>query len=163
MDINLASKATKDLETIIANCVRLNKGNDPRCLAAKDELNRRSPLDLEKSRTMILSAASEERYLNYGKLAEASGAKWGPSVRNAMNRHLWDLVSHAHDRGWPMLSAIVVNKRNLETGKMDPETLKGFITAAHELGRRDIDAIPKIFLKKEQQRLFDFAKEHPNR
>ena len=33
-----------------------------------------------------------------------------------------------------MLSAIVVNKPNVETGKMEPDTLKGFIGAARELG-----------------------------
>jgi hypothetical protein len=46
---------------------------------------------------------------------------------------LWDLVEHAHRRDWPLPSTIVVNKPNIGTGDMEPETLKGFFNAARQL------------------------------
>lgn len=33
-----------------------------------------------------------------------------------------------------MLNAVVVNKPNVESGKMEMETLRGFVSAAQELG-----------------------------
>ena len=54
--------------------------------------------------------------------------------------------------GWPMLSAIVVNKPNIATGKMDPATLKGFVTAARALGHAVTDE--EGFLRKQQAAVF---------
>ena len=54
-----------------------------------------------------------------------------------------------------MLSAIVVNKPNLETGSLEPETLKGFIAAARDLGHPVTD--DQAFLKDQQKRVFDWA------
>jgi hypothetical protein len=50
--------------------------------------------------------------------------------------------------GWPMLSAIVVNKPNVQTGDMEPETLRGFVAAARELGYPITDQV--AFLKEQQ-------------
>ena len=66
----------------------------------------------------------------------------------------------AHDadrRGWPMLSAVVVNKPNVATGEMDPDKLDGFVTAARALGYTVDDAM--VFLKEQQQRVFEWAQE----
>jgi hypothetical protein len=163
MAIEYSSKTIAELKTIVANCKRLNKTNAPVCLAAEEELKRRHPTLLEpaKSQAMIFMAAREDRCVSYGQVAEASGVPWSVA-RLAMPGHLWELISHAHNLGWPMLSAIVVNKPSVATGKMDPSTLKGFIAAAHSLGRDNIDANGEEFLKKEQQRVFDFAKGHPD-
>jgi hypothetical protein len=59
-------------------------------------------------------------------LADASGADWG-RVHYEIGGHLWRLVDYAHQKKLPMLSAIVVNKPNVATGRMEPDTLKGFI------------------------------------
>ncbi len=56
-----------------------------------------------------------------------------------------------------MLSAIVVNKQNVNTGKMEAETLKGFIDAARALGYLINDE--KCFLKEQQQCVFEWARE----
>jgi hypothetical protein len=71
--------------------------------------------------------------MSYKDLADASGAEWS-KVHDSIGQHLWSLVEYAHRRGWPMLSAVVVNKTNVVSGSMEPETLKGFIAAAKELG-----------------------------
>jgi hypothetical protein len=55
-----------------------------------------------------------------------------------------------------LLSAIVVNKPNVETGKMEPDTLKGFIGAARELGYPITDE--QAFLKEQQARVFAWAR-----
>ncbi|MFZ1104525.1 MAG: hypothetical protein WAN86_17030, partial [Hyphomicrobiaceae bacterium] len=57
--------------------------------------------------------------------------------------------------GWPMLSSIVVNKDNVETGSMEPKTLKGFIGAARALGYTVLDE--QTFLKEQQQEVFRWA------
>ena len=46
--------------------------------------------------------------------------------------------------GWPLLSAIVVNQQNVETGDMEPLTLKGFAEAARALGYAVRDGRPSF-------------------
>jgi hypothetical protein len=58
-----------------------------------------------------------------------------------------------------LLSAIVVNKPNVETGKMEPDTLKGFIGAARELGYPIADE--QAFPKEQQARVFAWAQGGP--
>lgn len=55
-----------------------------------------------------------------------------------------------------MLNAVVVNKPNVESGKMEMETLMGFVSAARELGYpiRDEEA---FFLREQQARVFEWA------
>jgi hypothetical protein len=100
------------------------------------------------------AAAREGNFISYKDLADASGADWN-QVHYAIGSHLWDLVEFAHLNGWPMLSAIVVNKPNVGSGKMEPETLKGFIAAAHDLGYVVTDE--EAFLRKQQNKVFAWA------
>ncbi len=51
-----------------------------------------------------------------------------------------------------MLSAIVVNKLNVTTGEMEPETLNGFIRAARDLGYVITDE--RRFLREQQELVF---------
>ena len=93
--------------------------------------------------------------MSYKDLADASGADWS-KVHYSIGEHLWSLVEYAHLKGWPMLSAIVVNKPNVATGSMEPETLKGFIAAAKELGFSITDQ--EAFLRDQQNRVFEWAR-----
>jgi hypothetical protein len=54
-----------------------------------------------------------------------------------------------------MLSAIVVNKQNVATGNMEPETLNGFLAAASDLGYVITDE--EAFLREQQGRVFEWA------
>lgn len=161
MSIDLTTKTDQEIANLIDNHRKKGVTTSPLYLAVEAEQARRnrSVLEFDRSRTFILAAARERRFLGYGQLAEANGTTWN-KVRYAMHRHLWLLCRSAHDKGWPMLSAIVVDKPNIATGKMEPGALKGFIKTAHDLGRRDVDADGEKFLRDEQERLFQFVQEH---
>ena len=113
-------------------------------------------LDFDKSFQIIRQAAKDRRFISYGELADASGADW-TQVHYSMFGHLWDLVEYAHRRGWPMLSAIVVNRQNVATGDLEPKSLKGFVAAARQLGFDVTNE--EAFLRDQQSRVFDWAKE----
>lgn len=116
-------------------------------------------LDLQTTYQAILEAARDGRFISYGDLAEANGAKW-QRVRRAMNHHLGDLVEIAADRGWPMPSAIVVNKQNIETGTLDGDAREGFINAAKSFGFEVSD--PATFVEEQQQAVFTWAPNAPD-
>ena len=116
-------------------------------------------LDLRKTYRAILDAARNKRFISYGDLAKANDADW-QDVRFEMYRHLGDLVEIAAARDWPMPSAIVVNKDNIETGTLDGSARDGFIKAAEEFGF-DVSN-PTDFVEKQQQAVFDWAKAAPD-
>ncbi|MHC9237383.1 AAA family ATPase [Pseudooceanicola sp. 502str34] len=116
-------------------------------------------LDLQTTYSAILAAAREHHFISYGDLAKANGAAW-QNVRYKMNTHLGDLVQLAAERGWPMPSAIVVNKGNLKTGTLDGSAREGFITAAKEFGF-DVDD-PAAFVERQQQAMFNWATDAPD-
>lgn len=157
MPIDVTKFDNKGLQNFIDNHRRQNETDRPEYLEALEEQARRKGmgLDFEKSLNAIRQAVAEERYLSYGELAELSGCDWG-KVHYAMFSHLFDLVEYAHRRGWPMLSAIIVEKPNVQSGKMSPKTLKGFISAARWLGIPVTDE--KAFLREQQQKVFEWGK-----
>lgn len=123
--------------------------------ALAEMARRRAPdLDLKKTIDCIMEAARQRRFISYKDLSDASGAKWD-RVRYKMNKMLWDVVRWGHDHDWPMLSAIVVNKKHVETGMMEAETLAGFCTAAEKLGLEVGDR--EAFLRAQQQEIHDRA------
>lgn len=61
-----------------------------------------------------------------------------------------------------MLSAIVVNKPNVDSGRMELKTLKGSIGAARQLGY--VITSEEAFLREQQARVFAWAQnESPKR
>jgi 5-methylcytosine-specific restriction enzyme B len=76
-----------------------------------------------------------------------------------MPRHLEQLVVIAKERGWPMLSSIVVNKEGIETGKLDGSAREGLLSAARNIGIHVDD--PEQFVKDQQQQVFAWAKSAP--
>ncbi|WP_156418059.1 hypothetical protein [Aureimonas sp. AU4] len=131
----LSAYTDKELSTLVANYRRKGATADPRYSNIVAELHRRGAgnLDLAITIRFLHRAASDGRYVSYGQVAEANGRDWN-DVRYPMNTHLWALVDFARRAGWPMLSALIVNKANVETGSMDDGTKKGFATAARSLG-----------------------------
>jgi hypothetical protein len=157
MPINVASLTKAEIENLIENHRRQGATDADLYVEALDELEKRkgNRLEFGKSLPIILDAAKARRFLSYKELADASGADWN-QVHYAIGDHLWKLVEYAHRRKWPLLSAIVVNKSNVETGKMEPETLKGFIAAARELNIAVTDG--EQFLAEQQKQVFEWAK-----
>jgi 5-methylcytosine-specific restriction protein B len=115
-------------------------------------------LDLERTYSTIRNAAQEERFVSYGDLAASSDAPWN-NARRPMPRHLEQLVVIAKERGWPMLSAIVVNKEDIDTGKLDGSAREGLLSAARSIGIKVGD--PEQFVKDQQQKVFAWAKNAP--
>jgi hypothetical protein len=155
--MDLSSKSDQQIRNLIENHERLGETSRPLYLQALAERARRSApeLDLQKTFDCILTAARAEKFISHKDIADASGAEWS-KVRHKVPAKLWDIVQYAHHHGWPMLSAIVVNKPNIATGKMDPATLKGFSEAARLLGHEFSD--PEAFLADQQKAVFDWAK-----
>ncbi|MEP9400026.1 hypothetical protein [Mesorhizobium sp. KR2-14] len=152
----IGDHSDQQLRNVIDNHRKNGKLNAPYYLDALDELARRKGhgLDFQKSFDLIRKAAAERRFLSYKELADASGAEWS-KVRYAVNGHLGDLIDYAHGRGWPLLSAIVVNQQNVATGDMEPQTLSGFVEAARAL--EYVIADEKAFLGEQQERVFAWA------
>ena len=111
------------------------------------------PADLARYRTTPAAFAEQMRWLRRQGYHAVTSAD--------IVRHLADLTGWAHGNGWPMLSAVVVDQRYSEGRPVDPAALLGFVTAAEGLGRTDIDTDHGAFLAAEQERVFEFAREHP--
>ncbi|WP_128080052.1 hypothetical protein [Roseicella frigidaeris] len=112
-------------------------------------------LSLAASLRHIHAAAAARRYVSYGGLAAASGLGWS-AARRRMDPHLFDLCRRAAARGWPLLSAIVVDRPSLAHGAMRGRPLIGFARAAERLGRI-VGGNAAEFLAEEQQRVFAWA------
>jgi hypothetical protein len=159
MAIDLDSKATKDLETIVANCVRLNRTSDPMFDAANKilETRRTGEYNMDKTIATIRKHGRVRNFLSQKDVAEASGLNWVRS-RRGVAPHLDALAAYCNDKGWPLLPAIVVQKDKTDTGEMTAENLKGFLASVPASGREpDIEDI--AFLKREQQRVFAWCRE----
>lgn len=121
-DIDVTQLTTERLKNLIKNYRDGHATNLAKFSEAVIELEARigKGLNFEKSKAVIRLAASQRRFLSYKDLADESCADWS-KVRYEVGAHLWRLISDAHDRNAPMLSAIVVNKPNVQTGRMEPE------------------------------------------
>jgi hypothetical protein len=155
--INPSSLDDTQLKNLIQNYRNQGATDQPLFTEALAEEMRRhgKGLDFDKSFRVIREAARNGRFLSYKELADASGAEW-LKVHYSVGNHLGQLVEYAHRKGWPLLSAIVVNKARLREGTMDDETLRGFINAARSIGYAVTDE--KSFLKEQQLRVFEWGK-----
>ena len=74
-------------------------------------------LDPARSVAAIRTAAAARRFLSYGDVAEANGVSWS-AARRRMDPHLLGICRDATGRGWPLLSAVVVDRKNVFHGAM---------------------------------------------
>lgn len=114
-------------------------------------------MTLDPARTLaaIHAAASARRFLSYGDVATASGLFWN-AARRRMDPHLLALCRWATARGWPLLSAIVVDRPAVPHGAMRGRPLIGFAHAAERCGRI-VGEDAAAFLAEEQERVFGWA------
>lgn len=155
MPVDLATKTPVELNNFLENRRRAGDTSSEIYMAWLDEAQRRKGFEPDKSRQTILAAAKQRSFLSYKDLSDASGLNWS-KVHYSIGKHLWDLIEPIYRRHEILVSAIVVNKPNVASGKMDPETLRGFITAAETLGVA-VDADHAAFLKKSQEAVFAAA------
>ncbi len=156
MPIDVTKLSEDQLKNFLENHRRRKATSAPAYVDALREwqVRKAKGLEFDKSFRIIKAAAREHRFLSYKELADASGADWN-QIHYAIGQHLWDLVEFAHLNDWPMLSAIVVNKPNVGSGTMEPETLKGFIDAARLLDYAVTDE--QAFLREQQAKVFAWA------
>ena len=160
IDIDPTSLDDAGLKNLIDNYRRRAATDQKIYIDALAEQARRKGkgLNFETTMRVIGDAAAEGRYLSYGELAEASGASWN-RVRHAIGPHLDSLLEYCHRNGLPLLSAIVVNKPNVISGNLEPESLKGFVAGAHRLGIAVVDN--QKFLRDEQNKVFAWGRSRP--
>ncbi len=126
--------STEQLTNLIGNYRKQQKTDDVYLAALAEHAKRIGKgLNFDTTKAVVLRAAREHRYVSYCEIAEASGADWG-QVHYSVGKHMFGLIEYCHHMGWPLLSAIVVNKPNVKTGAMEPDTLKGFVAGARALG-----------------------------
>jgi hypothetical protein len=156
--INMASKTLDELKTLIANHERLGKTDSDRYRAAAAELAGRTSADLSLDKTVAVIKAAAQRgtFISYKDVADGNGAA-ANRVQFRIAKHLLEVSRHAHKLGWPMISAIVVNKMHVVDGKMEPKTLAGFCECARSMDLEVGDEA--AFLKSQQQAVFLAAKE----
>ncbi|MER9465389.1 AAA family ATPase [Mesorhizobium sp. M0482] len=116
-------------------------------------------LDINKSYKAILDGARQSRFVTYGEVAAASGVEW-KKARRPLPLQLDQLVYISHERGWPLISAIVVSKENVESGRLEGESLAGFMAAVAKVGLTVDDA--QAFLHEQQQAVFEWSKTAPD-
>ncbi len=114
-------------------------------------------LDAAASLALIRRAAAQRRCVSYGAVAEASGVPWS-SARRRMDPHLFALCRDATARGWPLVSAVVVDVRSVAHGRMRGRPLVGFARCAERCGRI-VGGDAAAFLAEEQERVFAWARE----
>lgn len=124
-------------------------------MAGRDGDRPGEALDLRASLAALRAAAEQRRFISYGAVAAASGMTWR-AARRRMDPHLFDLCRRATARGWPLLSAIVVDQRSVAHGAMRGRPLIGFARAAERCGRI-VGPDAAAFLAEEQRRVFEWA------
>ena len=115
-------------------------------------------LNIEKTYAAIVKAARAHHFVTYGEIAEANGVPW-PNARRPLPMHLDGLVRIAHERGWPLITAIVVPQDHRESGELEGHAREGFFAAARRIGRQ-IDH-PDEFVRQEQEATFRWADSAP--
>lgn len=113
-------------------------------------------LDPARSVAAIRAAAATQRFLSYGDVAEANGMAWS-EARRRIDPHLFGICRDATARGWPLLSAIVVDRRSVAHGAMRGRPLIGFARCAERCGRI-VGEDAAAFLAEEQERVFAWAR-----
>lgn len=152
-DIDVTQLEPEGLRNMIANYRAKGLTDAPKYIEVLRELELKTGkgLNFETSLAVITEAAKERRFLSYRELADASGVTWS-KANLAIGGHLGRLAEFAHARKLPMLSAIVVNKPNVKTGKMEPDALKDFVSAARDLKYTVTDE--QEFLQQQQEEVF---------
>ncbi len=145
------------LNILIANFQRLRATGSAAFRKLLWEHNRRhgGDMDIDKTIEFIRERAKEGRFVSYAEVAGLYGKDW-QKARRRMPAHLWDVVQEACSKSLPMLSAVIVNQQHVQTGKMEPETLQGFIKAAEKLDL-DVSGDPEAFLREQQRQCFAWA------
>ena len=106
---------------------------------------------------MLIKHARNRTFATYKEVADINGIEW-TKIHWEIGKHLELLCEYSYRKGWPLLSAIVVNAEGIQTGTMKAESMAGFIAAARKLDRVVVNETE--FVRSEQESVFNhFASE----
>ncbi len=159
--IDLSTKTKVELDNLLDNYRRKAMTRTPVFLEALErrEVLFGKTLDFEKTLEAIRQSARDGVCLSYDDVATRTGGTVS-KLHNQLSAHLLRLVEYAHAKGWPMITSVVVNKKNLESGEMDSGALEPFMRAAVALGH-EVDSDPdaqQAFVREQQQLTFQWAR-----
>ena len=148
---------TENLKDMVLRHEKKKVTNTPEYRSAVEELARRQSTALKTEVTIahLIEHARKEEFTSYGAVADANGAEWS-KVHWQVTDHLDYILQICNMRGWPLLTAICVNKENIETGDLAESSLSGFVKGAQRLGHTVTDH--QQFLKDCQKASFDWGK-----
>jgi 5-methylcytosine-specific restriction protein B len=115
-------------------------------------------LDSGKTYKALLATAREHRLLTFDDLALANEVD-RKTTRGQLRKHLGKLAKIGHGLGWPLLSSIVVEQKDLQSGDLAGSALKEFLTVATATGADVGD--PSDFLTREREKVFRWAATAP--
>ena len=115
-------------------------------------------LDSEKTYKTLLAAAKEQSLLTFDDLAIANDVD-RKTARAQLRKHLGKLSKIGHGLGWPLLSAIVVEEKDRQSGNLVGSALNEFLAVAKSTGAEVGDS--SNFLAREREKVFHWASTAP--
>ncbi len=119
---------------------------------------KKQKLNFDRSLAHLKECAIAGIFTSYGELAKASDVEWS-KARHQMNGpqgHLDTLLDVCRNKDLPLLTAICVNQENLQTGRLGPDALAGFVDGAQRLGISVTD--PEEFHQECVRKCFEWGK-----
>jgi len=103
----------------------------------------------EQIREMLMKAAGNNNTISYSEVGEVVGLDMANhGERSKLANTLDEINREEHERGRPLLSAVVVQKESGHPGT-------GFFESARELGKQKPDEDNQVFFANELKRVFD--------
>ncbi|MHC4463824.1 MAG: hypothetical protein ACYS30_20690 [Planctomycetota bacterium] len=103
----------------------------------------------EQIREMLIKVAGHNNTISYSEVGEVVGLDMAnPGERSKLANTLDEINREEHERGRPLLSAVVVQKESQHPGR-------GFFELARELGKQKPNEDNQIFFANELKRVFD--------
>ena len=106
----LKTLSNKELDERISSTMDAHKIEGH--LAFVAERSRRAGFDIDQTLECVLDAAQRENYLAYGDIPDQLARSWSQR-RYQIPGHLQDLILYCRIKKLPLLSSIIVEKKNV--------------------------------------------------
>lgn len=159
--MDLTDKTDAQLQLIVDRHEAAKATKRPLYLAATKALQDRAKAEMNVDVALrhLEEIARAHRFTDYGALAKACGVRWG-KARHMMfgpGKFMDQLHDACAERGLPHLTALVVLKPDVETGKMADEQVEAFFASAVRTGGANGDENPHAFRSAEVARCHEWG------
>ena len=160
--LDLTNKTKSELDNLLHNNRRKRMTKNPLFLEALQRREARfgKTLDFEKTLEAIRQSARDGVCLSYDDVAVRTGGT-ASKLHNALSAHLLRLAEYAKAKGWPMITSVVVSKKNVASGEMEAGALEEFMKAAVAHEYLDEEVEPEAlaaFVREQQEKTFEWAR-----